>query len=186
MEDTFTFVAPVTARREIDPFALRLAIGMTVLTLLVGSFAVFLIAHERAADAQRADLEAQAVDRPTDASASDGSDVMAGGIADAEARSSLERTLALAQAIFRQDGSFAAADPISLQMLQPSLVFVDGPSTAPRIVSVASGGDGWAAAAMGTTGTCSWVRAVPGHGVDHGTGGVCTATAALAAGPAAP
>jgi hypothetical protein len=181
MDDTFTFVAPVTARRPVDPFALRLAIGVTVLTLLVGSFAVFLVAHERAADASRVGLEAQVATTSADASAPDADVAPDSGIVDAEARSSLERTLTLAQAVRRHDGSYAGAGPISLQALQPSLVFVDGPSTSPRIVSVASGGDGWAAATMGASGTCYWVRAAAGAGVVRGTGGVCTGTAALTA-----
>jgi hypothetical protein len=177
MSDTFTFVAPVTARRQVDPFALRLAIGMTVLTLLVGSFSVFLVAHERAADARRTDLAAQS----GEASTEDVVGVSASGIVDAEARSSLERALTLARAVHREDGSFAGADPLALQTLQPSLVFVDGRSTAPRIVSVAADRDGWAAAAMGASGTCYWVRTTAGTAVMHGTGGACTGTAALVA-----
>jgi hypothetical protein len=180
MDESFTFVAPVSARRQVDPFALRLAIAMTAATLLIGSFAVFLIAHERAADARRAGLEAQVADVSADASAD--ASAPGAGIVDAEARSSLERALILAQAVRRQDGSFIAADPMTLQPLQSSLVFVDGPSTAPRIVSIAAGDDGWAAAAMGASGTCSWVRVFPKAGVEHGTGGVCTGAAALGAG----
>jgi hypothetical protein len=183
MDDTFTFVAPVTVRRQVDPFALRLAIGMTVLTLVAGSFSVFLIAHEHAADVRRAALEEQTGGEST---ALGDRLVPVSGVVDVEARSSLERALTLAQAVHRQDGSFAAADPVALQTLQPSLVFVDGPSTAPRIVSVSAGPDGWAAAAMGASGACNWVRTTQGSGVIHGTGGVCTGTAALVADAAVP
>jgi hypothetical protein len=178
MDDTFTFVAPVMPRRQFDPFGLRVAIGATVLTLLVGSFSVFLIAHERAADTRRAALEAQARRASTDATVTDTSSAASGGIVDAEARSSLERALTLAQAVLREDGSFAGADPVALQELQPSLVFVDGPSTASRIVSVAADRSSWTAAAMGPSGTCYWVRAATGGATVHGTGGVCTGAAA--------
>jgi hypothetical protein len=184
MDDTFTFVAPVTARREVDPFALRFAIAVTVLTLLIGSSVVFLVAHERTADAQRAALEAGAADTSTGASADDAAGVSAAGLVDAEARSSLERALTLAQAVRRQDGSFAGADAMTLQTLQPSLVFVDGPSTAPRIVSLATDADRWGAAAMGASGTCYWVRVAAGADAMHGAGGLCTGVAALTAHPA--
>jgi hypothetical protein len=184
MDDTFTFVAPVTARRQVDPFALRLAIGMTVLTLVAGSFSVFLVAHEHAADVRRAARETQVARAATSAPLGDAEMVSASGIVDAEARSSLERALTLAQAVRREDGSFAGADPVALQTLQPSLVFVDGPSTAPRIVSVAADPDGWAAAAMGASGTCYWVRRAAGASVVHGAGDVCTGTAALLESPA--
>ncbi len=178
MDDTFTIVAPAMPRRQFDPFALRLAIGATVLTVLVGCFSVFLAAHEHAADARRSALEAQA--RAASAVA-DGQDATgaSGGIVDAEARGSLERALTLAQAVVREDGSFAGADPVALQQLQSSLVFVDGPSTAPRIVSVAAAGGGWAAASMGPSGTCYWVRVEPGGAVVRGTGAICTGAAAL-------
>src|SRR5438093_7243320 len=98
MDDTFTFVAPVMPRRQFDPFALRLAVGATALMLLIGCFSVFLVAHEHAADARRASLEAQ-TRQATDAGAPETGSIAPGGIVDAEARSSLERALTLAQAV---------------------------------------------------------------------------------------
>jgi hypothetical protein len=178
MDDTFTFVAPVMPGRQFDPFALRLAACATVLTLLLGCFSVFLVAHEHAADARRMALQAQARKAATDDAATATTGTTPGGIVDVEAQSSLERALTLARAVLREDGSFSGADPAALQELQPSLVFVDGPSTAPRIVSVAAGRSGWAAATLGASGTCYWVRAAVGGTTVHGSGRACTGAAA--------
>ena len=62
---------------------------------------------------------------------------------------------------------------------QPHLAFVDGPSTAPRLVSVASTADTWAAAVQGSGGMCHWIRVTSAGNVSHGTGLECTGTAAL-------
>jgi hypothetical protein len=59
------------------------------------------------------------------------------------------------------------------------MIFVDGPSQAPGVVSVASTKDAWGAAVMGPSGTCFLLRYASGEGVTYGAGGVCTGAEAL-------
>jgi hypothetical protein len=80
---------------------------------------------------------------------------------------------------FIEHGSFLDAGPAQLSALQPGYTFVDGPSTAPSIVSVASTTDTWAAAVGGSGGRCHWIRATSVGNVSHGTGLECTGAAAL-------
>jgi len=63
--------------------------------------------------------------------------------------------------------------------LQPGYTFVDGPSTAPTVVSIASTADTWAAAVQGSGGMCHWTRATSAGNVSHGIGTGCTGAAAL-------
>ena len=65
--------------------------------------------------------------------------------------------------------------------LDPSLLFVDGPSTGPSVVSVYAGAAGWAAAVGGAHGTCYWVAVALDGRTRYGTGTPCTGMAALAA-----
>ena len=66
-------------------------------------------------------------------------------------------------------------------MHDQGLLYVDGPSTAPSIVSVYNGSAGWAAAVHGAGDTCFWVAVTPEGLTRYGTGSVCTGMAALAA-----
>jgi hypothetical protein len=59
MSDTFTFVAPVMARRRLDPFATRFVALALALVVVVAALGTFVVRAERAADARRAGLQAQ-------------------------------------------------------------------------------------------------------------------------------
>jgi len=75
------------------------------------------------------------------------------------------------------DGATAAA----ISPLDPSLLFVDGPSTGPSVVSVYAGAAGWAAAVGGAHGICYWVAVALDGRTRYGAGTPCTGMAALAA-----
>jgi hypothetical protein len=71
-------------------------------------------------------------------------------------------------------------DAAQLADADPTLLFVDGPSTAPTIVSVAVSGGVWAAAVMGLSGAC-YGLSIDAHGAArYGHAGACTGRAALA------
>ncbi|MGH2539691.1 MAG: hypothetical protein ACRDGK_04155, partial [Actinomycetota bacterium] len=63
-----------------------------------------------------------------------------------------------------------------------SLVFVDGESPVPGVVSVSSTKRVWAAAVMGPSGTCYRVRFSLRAGPSYDTGRPCTGEAAFDAG----
>lgn len=187
MDDAFTFVAPVMPRRRVDPFALKIAVVTALFVAFVGVFGAFVVGREQAADAardahaaavlaeERADIE-QAVAEAEVAGA--GTEA---GLADAASRDLLEETLSLAQASVARGASFAEAGPAQLTALQPDLIFVDGPSTAPMIVSIEATDTAWAAAVMGPSGACYWLRLTADGDVARDLGGRCTGEAALAA-----
>jgi hypothetical protein len=196
MSDTFTFIAPVMPRRQVDPFAVKLVTSGVVLLLLVSAFATFVVAKERSADIRHAALEAQerAQEQATadrlasipDAAAAVPDPIVTGtvpaGVAkllDGPARDAAERALALARGELGR-GDLAATDAAQLADADPTLLFVDGPSTAPTIVSVAVSAGVWAAAVMGLSGECYGVS-IDTHGaVRYGHAGACTGRAALA------
>ena len=201
MSDTFTFVAPATARRRLDPFTTRLIAMALVLAVLVAGFATFVVRAERAADARRAALEAQQAAREQAESerivsqAQAAYDLhqttpvtVAGGVArllDEQARDAAERALALARGALGSHGDLSAAGMTQMAHGDEALLFVDGPSTAPTIVSVAEDGRAWGAAVLGTSGTCYWVSLNTDGAVRYDRGDVCTGQAALAAARAA-
>jgi hypothetical protein len=98
---------------------------------------------------------------------------------DDDAEEATRIALAAARAAFVQGGSFLAADPPRLSALQPGYTFVDGPSTMPHVVSVAADRNAWAAAVLGPSGTCFWIRAGRDGTVETGTSSVCTGAAVL-------
>ncbi len=168
MSDTFTFIAPVMPRRRADPFAVKLATVGLVLIVLISGFATFVVAQE-----------------PVPAVADDPvvAGPVPGGVAnllDGQARDAAERALALARSALG-GGDLATAGATALSDADPSLLFVDGPSTAPSIVSVAVSGGVWAAAVMGPSGACYWVS-IDTHGaVRYDRSRACTGQAALGA-----
>jgi hypothetical protein len=185
-DDTFSFVAPVMPRRQVDPFALRLAVAAAVLVLLAGSFATFVIRHEQAADHARAELrekiatqqQAQADALLAQASAID-PEVVA--LLDEEAQRAATVSLGLAEEAFASSSTWAEAGPLQLTLVQPSLMYVDGPSTSPAVVSIHATRAGWGAAVMGPSGTCYWVTTSSSGVTRYGTGHDCTGRAAFAA-----
>jgi hypothetical protein len=187
MDDTFTFVAPVMPRRRVDPFALKLAVAAALFVAFVGLFGAFVIGREHASDAAR-DAKAQALaaaDRAQiEAAAAQAEAAGAGteaGLADAEARDLLGRALVLAQGFAAGGTDLAEAGPIALTSAEPTILFVDGPSTAPSIVSVDAVDGLWGAAVMGPSGTCYLVRLDADGEVARQLGGRCSGEAALSA-----
>jgi len=196
VSDTFTFIAPVMPRHRADPFAVKLVTFGVVLLVLICAFAMFVVAKERSADARHAALEdtrraqEQAnADRlamiPDAAVALDpiATAPVSGGVAkllDGQARSAAERALALARGALGR-GDLAALGAAQLAEADPTLLFVDGASTAPSIVSFAVSGGVWAAAVMGPSGACYGVS-IDTHGVvRYDRSRPCTGQAALAA-----
>ena len=197
MSDTFTFIAPVMPRRQVDPFAVKLVTTGVVLLLSICAFATFVVAKERSADTRHAALEAKerAQEQATadrlasipDAAATAPDPIVAGsvpaGVAkllDGQARDAADRALALARGALGR-GDLAAADAAHLADADQTLLFVDGPSTAPTIVSVAVSGGVWAAAVIGLSGECYGVS-IDAHGaLRYGHPGACTGRAALEA-----
>jgi hypothetical protein len=197
MSDTFTFVAPATQRRRLDPFATRLIALSLVVAVLVAGFATFVVRAERAADARRAALEAQQVAREQAEAERLATQAQAayeqhqasvtsvpGGVArllDEQARDAAERALALATTAPGGHVDLSAAGLTELSGGDEALLFVDGPSTAPTIVSVAQTAAAWGAAVMGPSGTCYWVSRTTDGVVRFDRGTTCTGQAALAA-----
>lgn len=175
MSDTFTFIAPVMPRRQVDPFAVKLATSGVVLLLLVSAFATFVVAKERSADIRHAALEAQ--ERAQEQANAD----RLASIPDAAAAVPDPITTGPVPAGVAKLLDGPARDAAQLADADPTLLFVDGPSTAPTIVSVAVSDEVWAAAVMGLSGACYGVS-IDAHGtVRYGHAGACTGRAALAA-----
>jgi hypothetical protein len=100
---------------------------------------------------------------------------------DAQAQQSLSTALTTAATAASGAGSYVGLDATALQAAEPSLTFVDGPSTEPDTVSVASTSDGSGSitlAARASGGTCWFVWRSPQAGTWYGaqTGsGACAA-----------
>lgn len=183
MDDTFSFSAPaVPLRRRTDPRAVKLALVGLVLLLGLATFSRWVIESERRSEAKAAStsVDDRAVGliigtEPTAGVAEPPSPVI-----DAPARADARTALAAARETAQGRATIADAGPGQLSGIERSLIFTDGPSPAPGIVSVAISGRTWAAAVMGASGSCYWVRLGP-HGTAYGSGSPCTGTAALAA-----
>jgi hypothetical protein len=100
-------------------------------------------------------------------------------VLDDEARSSARLALGLAQELFAGTEEWSEAGPAQLTLAQPSLIFVDGPSTSPTVVSVDATAASWAAAVMSPSGTCYWIATTSSGSTRFGTGSLCTGHAAL-------
>ncbi len=89
--------------------------------------------------------------------------------------------LSAASAAYQASNGFTTIGPDQLSLLDPTLTYTTAPSTSVDVVSVASANAAWAAAVLGPSGTCYWVKlgmmAVPAYG----TGTTCTGAAAMAA-----
>lgn len=186
MDDTFTFVAPVMPRRQIDPFAWRLAVTAAVALIATVAFATFVIRHEHVADVQRTLLQHQVerADAARAAYVTAQADTAAITL-DQQARDSADRAVALARGVIEKTSIPSDAGPFQLSGIQPSLLFVDGPSTSPGVVSIATTDAAWAAAVKGPSGACYWVRLSADGETTYGTGRLCTGTSAMTATDAA-
>ena len=177
MDDTFGFVAPVMPRRTVHPLALRTAVIAAVFVAAVGALGAFVVSQERAADERRAVLAAQLAEREAaeaELAAQDAATIAADDPIEMAARASADDALALALAI----PDLADAGPAALAEGRSPLTFVDGPSTAPSVVSVAATEEAWAAAVMGADG-CLWIRLDASGAVARERGELCTGHAAL-------
>ena len=100
---------------------------------------------------------------------------------DAQAQESLSTALTTAATATAASGSYVGVDAATLQAAEPTITFVDGPSTGPNTVSVASTSDGtWSVtlAARAVGGTCWFAWRSPQTGVWYGAetgGGTCAA-----------
>jgi hypothetical protein len=179
MDDSFSFRSTVPLRRQFDPMAVKAAVFGTLVVLGIGLFANWVIRSERESfsradrDVIPSDVEAEPLDGSAHFATTDREAEKATGIA-----------LDAAKAAFLEHRSFLDAGPAQLGALQPGYIFVDGPSTMSRIVSVAFTADTWAAAVQGPDGMCHWIRATSAGDITRGIGSECIGTAALT--PAAP
>src|SRR5688500_16317216 len=173
MDDSFTYRTTLPQGPRVEPWLVKGAAALVVLALGIGLFARWVVASERASFArgyQRV-LPSMTVGHLR------GSDPVG---TDAEAEEATRIALAAARVALAGSGSFLAAEPARLSSLQPGYTFVDGPSTTSAIVSVAAEGPLWAAAALGPSGTCFWIRAHSDGAVETGTSSICTGTSILA------
>jgi hypothetical protein len=175
VDDAFTYRSTVPIRREVDPGLVRAGVALLVLLILLVGFARWVIASERRSlagprfvTASRTAIEpaADVLQDPT--------------LTAADARAALRASLAAARVALLTDGSLLAATPGRLTELQPGYTYVDGPSTTPRIVSVASSGRAWVAVARSPEGSCLWLSLSSAGEVTQGDGLVCTGVEVLA------
>lgn len=100
---------------------------------------------------------------------------------DIQAKANARIAESAASAAYQASNGYATVGPDQLSLLDPTLTYTTGPSTAVTVVSVASSQGAWAAAVLGPSGTCYWVKlgamALPAYG----TGTTCTGSAAMAA-----
>ena len=192
MDDAFRMVAARMPRtRRLTPFATRAVALLVVIGLLIAAFAMFVVSEQRAADARRAQIaatqraeaeaEAQAAAAQVGASAPGTADpVTVGNMLDANAQAAATAALDAARRI-AAGGSIADAAPNALTAIAPTILYIEGPSTGPSVVSVYAGAAGWAAAVHGAKATCYWVAVAADGRTRYGTGSACTGMAALAA-----
>ena len=184
MSDTFAFRSvPVPLHRRIRLRTVKAALIGLVVVLAAGSFARWTIDSERASFARaasRAHTFAPIVQISYADSAASGSVTGTGAIsaADAAAQDVLRRTMTRARALAGHPPNLQDAGVGRLSI--KGVVFTDGPSLSPRIVSVAATRHGWAAAAMSDSGLCFGVRLDGDGTLRFGTlPTVCTGTDAL-------
>jgi hypothetical protein len=192
MDEAFSLVAARMPRtRRITPFGVRMTAMLTVVGVLIAGFAAFVVDQQRAADRRRAATVAtQQAEQHAQAQAvaalgvaiDDGtaSPAAVGGLLNRQARDAAAQALTVAAQI-AADSSYDDARPAALAAHDQGLLYVDGPSTAPSIVSVYNGAAGWAAAVRGAGDACYWVAVTPQGLTRYGTGSACTGMAALAA-----
>jgi hypothetical protein len=173
MDDSFTYRTTLRQGPRVEPWLVKGAVVLVVLALGIGLFARWVVASERASFARGH----QRVLPSTSVGQLRGSDPVG---TDAEAEEATRIALAAARVALAGSGSFLAAGPARLSALQPGLTFVDGPSTTSTIVSVAADRIVWAAAVLGPSGTCFWVRAHRDGAVETGTKSTCTGASVLA------
>lgn len=191
MDDSFAFQGTRDPRR-LDPRALKFAIAAFVFVLVTGLFARWAIASERisfhrlesanASAARQATLQRQQLTVAEAASQTVAVPAtVAPSAAALQAQHEAFAALRAAKALHHRTGTFTAAGPAALTAAEAGLVFVDGPSVEPEVVSVSASERAWAAAVMSSEGICYYVRVAPTDVVRFGTGGACTGADAMRA-----
>ena len=183
MDDSFAFRTTVPLRRQFDPRMVRATVFGVLVVLGIGLFTHWVIASERESFSRARPRIASSAD-PAEARVAGVDDAADAPATDAEAEEATRVALAAARATFVERGTFLHAGTAELNAIEPGYIFVDGPSTIPRVVSVAAGRDLWAAAVLGPSGICHWIRADAEGTVVAGTSLECTGGYALHA-PAA-
>jgi hypothetical protein len=195
MDEAFSFVAAAMPRpRAVTAFTVRLAAMIAVALALLIAFASFVVTQERAGNVRRAaavqeqhaqqEAEARAAAEEatsTDPIGADAAPSEVAGLLNQQARDAATGALETAQEIAATSSLAESAGTAQLTAAQPDVLFVDGPSTAPSIVSIYTGAAGWAAAVHGAAHACYWVAVTPEGATRYGIGRDCTGMAALAA-----
>jgi hypothetical protein len=173
MDDSFAYRTTLPPEPRVEPWMVKGAVVSALLVLAIALFARWVVTSEHESFARGS----HQVIPSTNVGQIEGTTDRMGTDDDAEEAARI--ALAAAKAAYVQGGTFLAADPARLSALQPGYTFVDGPSTMPEVVSVAADRHAWAAAVLGPSGTCFWIRAERDGTVETGTSSVCTAAAIL-------
>ena len=192
MDDAFSLIAAEMPRtRRISPFGVRAAVAVMTAMMLLVSFAMFVTGQQRAADERRSAMVAQqAAEREAEARAAavaaasptliqpeQGSvDRLLDSRARVAARGAIGSAEELAATM-----SLDRVGPDALAIVNHQVLFIEGSSTGPSVVSVFAGATGWAAAVQGSANVCFWVALAADGQVRYGEGSPCTGMAALAA-----
>ena len=184
MDQTFNFrAAPVPLQRRLHRRTIAFAVVAFFVVAAFAAFSWWVVQSERRSD-ERAVVDSPAPVVGTLAGSGEAV-AEAGGdgrlSVDASARADARTALNAAREAASGRATFRDAGPGHLTPFATALIFVDGPSQAPGVVSVASTRDAWGSAVMGPSGTCYLLRFSPGDGVTYGTGASCTGDEALAA-----
>ncbi len=184
MDQTFNFrAARVPLRRRLNPRLFAYAVAAVVVLFGLVSLSLWVVGSERRSIERAVRSNGASAMVGTIAGSDDVRDEpspMAGRLAiDATARADARIALVAARRAAAGSATFLDAGPGQLGATGADSIFVDGPSQAPGVVSVASTRVAWGAAVMGPSGTCYLLRFAPGDGVTYGAGWVCTGAAAL-------
>jgi hypothetical protein len=174
MDDSFAYRTTMPLGPRVEPWVIKAAVIGTLVVLGIGLFTGWVVASERESFAR---VRTHPVEPELAVGRIDGPAPLSG--TDADAEQATEIALAAARAAFTARGTFLDAGPAQLSTLQPGYTFVDGPSTMPRVVSVAAERHAWAAAVLGPSGTCFWIRAGADGSVTSGTSSRCTGASVL-------
>jgi hypothetical protein len=178
MDDSFAYRTTLPLGPRVEPWIVKTAVIGALVVLGVGLFTGWVVASERESFARGRsrpvgpELTVGSIDGPADLSGTD-----------ADAEEATRIAFAAARAAFTERGTFLDAGPAQLTVLQPGYTFVDGPSTMPTIVSVATERHAWAAAVLGPSGTCFWIRAGADGSIASGTSSECTGASVLEPSP---
>ena len=100
---------------------------------------------------------------------------------DVQAKAAAKAAASAASAAYQASNGFSTIGPDQLSLLDPDVTFTTDPSTSASVVSVANAQAAWAAAVLGPSGTCYWIKIGGIGAVSYGTGSTCTGAAAMGA-----